>query len=64
MVGIQVRSSAFEYSELIPRRYRMDGENVSPDLTWSGVPEVTAELLLLCDGYSGPRLWIGDQARR
>jgi Raf kinase inhibitor-like YbhB/YbcL family protein len=55
MVGIQVRSSAFEYNELIPRRYRMDGENVSPDLTWSGVPVGTAELLLLCEDPDASR---------
>lgn len=47
-------SSAFAYNELIPRRYRMDGENVSPDLTWSGVPDAAAELLLLCDDPDAP----------
>jgi len=55
MAGIQVRSSAFEYNELIPRRYRMDGENVSPDLTWSGVADGAAELLLLCEDPDAPR---------
>ena len=55
MAGIQVRSSAFEYNELIPRHYRMDGENVSPDLSWSGVPEAAAELLLLCEDPDAPR---------
>jgi hypothetical protein len=55
MAGIQVRSSAFEYDELIPRRYRMDGENVSPDLEWSGVPDGAAELLLLCEDPDAPR---------
>jgi hypothetical protein len=55
MAGIQVRSSAFEYDELIPRRYTKDGENVSPDLEWSGIPEQTAELLLLCEDPDAPR---------
>jgi len=55
MAGIQVRSSAFEYNELIPCRYRMDGENVSPDLRWSGVSDVAAELLLLCEDPDASR---------
>jgi Raf kinase inhibitor-like YbhB/YbcL family protein len=55
MAGIQVRSSAFEYNELIPCRYRMDGENVSPDLSWSGVSDVAAELLLLCEDPDASR---------
>jgi Raf kinase inhibitor-like YbhB/YbcL family protein len=55
MAGIQVRSSAFEYGELMPRRHTKDGENVSPDLEWSGVPEWAAELLLLCEDPDAPR---------
>lgn len=55
MAGIQVRSGAFEYGERIPRRYTKDGENVSPDLEWSGVPERAAELLLLCEDPDAPR---------
>jgi len=55
MAGIQVRSSAFEYDELIPRRYTKDGDNVSPDLEWWGVPERAAELLLLCEDPDAPR---------
>jgi Raf kinase inhibitor-like YbhB/YbcL family protein len=55
MAGIQVRSSAFEYNDLIPHRYSMDGENVSPDLEWAGVPAGAAELLLLCEDPDAPR---------
>jgi Raf kinase inhibitor-like YbhB/YbcL family protein len=31
----------------IPRQYTCDGENISPDLTWSSVPPGTAELALV-----------------
>jgi Raf kinase inhibitor-like YbhB/YbcL family protein len=55
MAGIHVRSSAFEYNDLIPHRHSRDGENVSPDLAWSGVPEGAAELLLLCEDPDGAR---------
>lgn len=55
MAGIHVRSSAFRYDDVIPHRYSMDEENVSPDLEWSGVPAGTAELLLLCEDPDAPR---------
>lgn len=54
MAGIELRSSAFSDRDLIPRRYSRDGENVSPDLEWSGVPDSTAELVLLCEDPDAP----------
>ncbi len=40
-------SSAFTEGGSIPRRLTCDGENVSPDLTWSDAPEGTAALALV-----------------
>ncbi|MBT2491008.1 YbhB/YbcL family Raf kinase inhibitor-like protein [Streptomyces sp. ISL-96] len=54
MAGIELKSSAFNDGALIPRRYAMEGENVSPDLSWSGVPDGTSELLLLCEDPDAP----------
>ncbi|UGY90304.1 YbhB/YbcL family Raf kinase inhibitor-like protein [Streptomyces gobiensis] len=54
MAGIEFKSSAFNDHDLIPHRYTMDGENVSPPLTWSGVPSETAELALLCEDPDAP----------
>lgn len=40
-------SSAFTEGGPIPRRLTCDGENVSPDLTWSDAPEGTRALALV-----------------
>jgi Raf kinase inhibitor-like YbhB/YbcL family protein len=54
MAGIELRSTAFNDHAPIPRRYARDGENVSPPLSWSGVPDDAAELLLLCEDPDAP----------
>src|SRR6266536_83279 len=54
MAGIALRSSAFSDHDAIPGRYARDGDNVSPALHWSDVPEGTAELLLLCEDPDAP----------
>lgn len=54
MAGIELRSAAFDDGAYIPRRCAKDGDNVSPDLSWSGVPDGTAELLLLCEDPDAP----------
>ncbi|MBQ0867639.1 YbhB/YbcL family Raf kinase inhibitor-like protein [Streptomyces smyrnaeus] len=54
MSGIELSTSAFNDHALIPRRYTRDGEDVSPPLEWSGVPDGTAELLLLCEDPDAP----------
>jgi Raf kinase inhibitor-like YbhB/YbcL family protein len=54
MAGIQLRSPAFGDHETIPRRHAHDSGNVSPALQWSGIPEGTSELLLLCEDPDAP----------
>ncbi|CCB78321.1 MULTISPECIES: YbhB/YbcL family Raf kinase inhibitor-like protein [Streptomycetaceae] len=54
MSGIELKSAAFNDQALIPRRYTMDGENVSPPLSWSGIPDGTVELVLLCEDPDAP----------
>ncbi|RST15914.1 YbhB/YbcL family Raf kinase inhibitor-like protein [Streptomyces sp. WAC05374] len=54
MAGIELRSTAFNDGAFIPRRYAKEGDDVSPALSWSGVPEGTAELLLLCEDPDAP----------
>ena len=48
-MAIQVQSSAFSEGGSIPRPYTCDGKDVSPPLSWSGVPEATKSLALICD---------------
>ncbi|WP_331767746.1 YbhB/YbcL family Raf kinase inhibitor-like protein [Embleya sp. NBC_00896] len=54
MAGIELKSATFNDGAFIPRRCAKDGDNVSPDLSWSGVPEGTFELLLLCEDPDAP----------
>lgn len=49
-----IQSPAFGNNETIPRRFTADGEDVSPRLTWSGVPEAVRELALICDDPDAP----------
>jgi phosphatidylethanolamine-binding protein (PEBP) family uncharacterized protein len=38
---INITSSAFTEGSMMPKRYTCDAEDVSPDLTWTGLPEGT-----------------------
>ncbi len=52
---IELHSAAFNDHTLIPDRYSYEGGNVSPPLDWRGIPDGTAELLLLCEDPDAPR---------
>jgi Raf kinase inhibitor-like YbhB/YbcL family protein len=52
--SISLTSSAFKHGAPIPRRHTGDGEDISPPLAWTGVPEGTRELALLCDDPDAP----------
>jgi Raf kinase inhibitor-like YbhB/YbcL family protein len=47
MSELQLVSSAFDNNELIPKKYTCEGENISPPLTISGVPEDAETLTLI-----------------
>ena len=55
MATIHLRSPAFNDHAPIPARYSLaEVENLSPPLEWSGVPEGTAELAVLCEDPDAP----------
>jgi len=51
---LQVASSAFTQGHPIPKKYTGDGIDVSPPLSWSGLPAGTKELVLICDDPDAP----------
>jgi hypothetical protein len=46
---LELRSTAFEEGEMIPSEHTCDGEDVSPPLAWTGVPEGTESLAVVMD---------------
>ncbi len=51
---MELRSPAFSDHATIPTRHTKDGDDVSPALEWSGVPEQAVELALLCEDPDAP----------
>lgn len=49
MAAFRLTSPAFEHDEPLPWRYTADGDDVSPPLEWSDVPDGTRELVLIAD---------------
>ena len=47
-------STAFSEGGEIPIRFTCEGEDVSPDLDWSGVPASTRSLVLIVDDPDAP----------
>jgi Raf kinase inhibitor-like YbhB/YbcL family protein len=54
-MSIRITSSAFNHNEPIPKKHSGDGEDVSPALSWSDLPEGTKELALIMDDPDAPR---------
>ncbi|MEH2145004.1 YbhB/YbcL family Raf kinase inhibitor-like protein [Nostoc sp.] len=52
--NLRIVSPAFTTLEPIPKRYTSEGENISPPLDWSGVPEETQQLVLICHDPDAP----------
>lgn len=51
---LALRSAAFDHGAAIPARHTGDGEDAPPPLEWSGVPEGTAELVLVLHDPDAP----------
>jgi len=51
---ISVRSSVFQEGGMIPPKYTCDGDDMSPPLEWTGIPEATKSLALISDDPDAP----------
>ena len=58
-MAIKVTSTAFAEGGMIPKEYTCDGADISPPLSWSGVPGEAKSLALICDDPDAPgRIWV------
>lgn len=51
---LAISSTAFASGEEIPARYTCDGDDVSPPLSWNGVPDMAKSLVLIVDDPDAP----------
>ena len=51
---MELTSSAFDESGMIPSKYTCDGADVSPPLKWESLPNGTKSLALICDDPDAP----------
>ncbi|MEW6515441.1 MAG: YbhB/YbcL family Raf kinase inhibitor-like protein [candidate division FCPU426 bacterium] len=52
--GMKISSPAFQTGQPIPARYTCDGEDLSPALSWSGVPAGAKSLAMICEDPDAP----------
>jgi len=58
-MALELTSTAFHDAQAIPKKYTRDGQDVSPDLAWSGAPEETKSLALIVDDPDAPAgVWV------
>jgi len=58
-MAITVTSAAFENGGMIPRKYTGEGADLSPPLSWTGVPDDAVALGLICDDPDAPgKTWV------
>ncbi len=54
MMSMVLKSDAFVDGARIPVRYTCEGDDISPPLSWSSLPEGTASLVLIVDDPDAP----------
>jgi Raf kinase inhibitor-like YbhB/YbcL family protein len=63
-MALKITSPAFEDNAAIPAKYTCEGDDLSPPLSWSGVPDGTKSLVLIVDDPDAPdpaapqRVWV------
>ena len=51
---MKLTSPAFADGQALPARYTCDGEDVSPELQWTDVPDGTSSMALTCEDPDAP----------
>ncbi|MBN1364554.1 MAG: YbhB/YbcL family Raf kinase inhibitor-like protein [Syntrophaceae bacterium] len=56
---LELKSPAFVSGSMIPSLYTCEGKNISPPLSWTGVPPGTKSFVLICDDPDVPFItWV------
>ncbi len=56
---MKLESAAIKQDAVIPQKYTCNGDNISPDLAWSGVSEKTKSFALIADDPDAPHgTWV------
>lgn len=59
ITSISLKSTAFKNGGMIPKAHSCDGKDVSPPLSWSGVPKGTQSLAIVCEDPDAPAgIWV------
>ena len=53
-MALKIKSTAFTEGGNIPSRYTCEGNDISPPLTWEGVPDNAKSLVLIVDDPDAP----------
>lgn len=53
-MSFTIKTTAFPNGGVIPKKYTCDGPDLSPDLTWAGLPAGTQSLALIADDPDAP----------
>jgi Raf kinase inhibitor-like YbhB/YbcL family protein len=53
-MALTLTSPSYADGQFIPVQHTCDGENISPALAWSGLPEGTVELVLILEDPDSP----------
>ena len=63
MAELSLTSESFQHGDRIPERHALEGENLSPHLSWSGVPDATQSIAVICEDPDAPSgtfvHWVG-----
>ena len=54
VADLKIESAAFDHHQEIPDKYTAEGEDVSPALSWSGVPDGTASFAVIVHDLDAP----------
>ena len=59
LMAIKITSPAFTEGNPIPQKYTCDGEDISPPLSWRGIPAEAKSLALIVDDPDAPlSVWV------